>query len=73
MMYSQLNLKLLNKQEHKDLSFEQQYQFLLDEKELEDIYEIGEILGSPAKITYEQVRKIIKYIIEKQPNLAPQF
>ena len=73
MMYSQLNLKLLNKQEHKDLSFEQQYQFLLDEKELEDIYEIGEILGSPAKINYEQVRKIIKYIIEKQPNLAPQF
>ena len=52
MMYNKMMLKMLKKRNPLELSFEEQYQFLLDEKELENIYEIGEILGSPVKFSH---------------------
>ena len=45
MIHNKQSAKMMNIEQKKELTFAQSYQFLLDEKDLEDIYEIGEILG----------------------------
>ena len=68
-MYKSLKMNLIkNQEEEEDVLV--RYQSKLEEKNLDKIFQIGEILGQPMNKCDHEVKMIIEYMQEMRPSLT---